>query len=178
MISATAAALGLLLPKSEEQGAGGDGTVRVVVPVPSGRSAPASRAVNRLDLWGSAHPRARRDAVVDSEISPLWTLANAAAAVCRVTAHLAQRQSRGTAVLDGRSAPAGSPRRVRVRSARVCEAAARQRVRRVGEPGRCVTSKRKFSISSSRRTNILSTIFSCLFVLSHVVAWLSVSRSK
>jgi hypothetical protein len=37
-------------------------------------------------------------------------------------------------------------------------------------PGRCVTSKRKSSISSSQRTNIL---FRCLFVLSHVIAWLS-----
>ena len=43
------------------------------------------------------------------------------------------------------------------------------------EPGRCVTSKWKSSISSSQRTYIL---FRCLFVLSHVIAWLSVRRSK
>ena len=42
-------------------------------------------------------------------------------------------------------------------------------------PGRCVTSKRKSSISSSQRTYIL---FRCRFVFSHVIAWLSVRRSK
>ncbi len=43
------------------------------------------------------------------------------------------------------------------------------------EPGRCVTAKRKSSISSSQRTYFL---LRCRFVLRHVIAWLSVRRSK
>jgi hypothetical protein len=111
MISAAAAALGLPLPKREEQGAGGDGTVRVVTPVTSGRSAPASRAVNRLELWGSAHPRA-----LGGRCGGLGDLAPLDVGKCSGSSVPGDRPP-GAAPeqrhcsLDGRSAPAGSPRR-------------------------------------------------------------------
>ena len=127
-------------------------------------------------LWGSYPPHHHPLAVWTGERPPLLDVGKGgrcgASSVRAANADGREQRRRGCVAIEAREELLLT---LWVRVARrrrgavaVRESAWRQRVRPVRAPRRCVTS-------SSQQTYIL---FRCRFVLIHVIAWLSVRRSK
>ena len=155
------------------------GVCAVVAPVANTRRAPSIAANTGIcsggTCWsGESHPR------------PESPVAKTAAASRRVRACFARMTARLTeSVRSGASLPSrensscwlsGSGSPVEVAGPSPSTKPRRERGSDgFRAPGTCVTSKLKSAMSSSHRTYIL---LRCRFVFNHVIAWLSVRKSK